>query len=123
MQAVLKDQNLLGVLGVEPIDAPSLDTDPNVDLNIGDGVGGDADGHRGVLRVDVVQGTEVEGAPGAAVDQLSFLLLDTRQLERNHAAELADSHVHWEPLRGSGGLGINLKISRSRWIFKSMSKR
>lgn len=96
-----------------PLDAPSLDTDPNADLNIGDGVGGDADGHRGVLRVDVVQGTEVEGAPGAAVHQLALLLLDTRQLEGDHAAELADCHVNWEPLRGSGGLGIDLNISRS----------
>ena len=96
-----------------PLDAPSLDTDPDADLHIGEGVGGDADRHRGVLRVDVVQGTEVEGAPGAAVDQLALLLLDTRQLEGDHAAELADSHVHWEPLRGSGGFGINLRTSRS----------
>ena len=99
----------LGVLGVEPLDASALDMDPDADLELGDGVGGDADGDRGVLRVDVVQGAEVEGTPGAAVDQLPVPLLHTRKLEGDHSPELTDSHVHREPLRGSGGLGINLK--------------
>ena len=88
----------LGVLGAEPLDASSLDTDPDADLDLSDGVGGDADCHRGVLRVDVIQGTEVQGPPGAAIDQLPVPLLDTRQLERNHSPELADSDVHREPL-------------------------
>ena len=99
---------------MEPLDAPALDMNPDADLDLGDGVGGDADGHRGVLRVDVVQGAEVEGTPSAAVDQLAVPLLDTRQLEGDHTPELADRHVHREPLSGSGGLGINLKSGRSR---------
>ena len=94
---------------MEPLDASSLDTDPDADLDLGDGVGGEADGHCGVLRVDVVQGTEVECPPGAAVDQLPLSLLDTRQLERDHSPELTDCDVHGEPLRGSGGLSINLE--------------
>lgn len=91
-------QHSLGVLGVKPLDASSLDTDPDADLDLGDGVGGEADSHRGVLRVDVIQGTEVEGPPGAAVDQLPLPLLDTRQLERDHSPELTYSDVHREPL-------------------------
>ena len=91
-------QHSLGVLGVKPLDASSLDTDPDADPDLGDGVGGEADGHCGVLRVDVIQGTEVEGPPGAAVDQLPLPLLDTRQLERDHSPELADSNVDREPL-------------------------
>ena len=106
---------------MEPLDASTLDMDPNADLDLGDGVGGDADGHRGVLRVDVVQGAEVEGTPSAAVDQLAVPLLDTRQLEGDHTPKLAHSHIHREPLRGSGGLGINLNSGRSR--SKSISGR